>query len=131
MARKPASAFTIGYELAGHELEASVDGRIDDAASLLAMFEALMAEVRRSGADRVLVIDHTQGVVPAEAGLRQLAAALGGLGFGAIRLTYVDARGTAVSRMELGEIIGREHGYDVRVFDNPARARIWLHYGSH
>ena len=101
------------------------------AASLLAMFEALMAEVRRTGADRVLVIDHTLGVVPAEAGLRQLAASLAGLGFGAIRLAYVDARGTAVSRMELGEIIGREHGYDVRVFDNPARARIWLHYGSH
>ena len=129
MPADPAS-FAIAFEAAGHELEASIDGRIDDVDSLARMFAALMAEVRRTGANRVLVIDHSQGVVPAEDGLRRLAAQLAETGFGEIRLAYVDARGTALSRMELAEIIGREHGYDVRVFDNAARARIWLHYGA-
>ena len=129
MPADPAS-FAIAFEVAGHELEASIDGRIDDVDSLVRMFAALMAEVRLTGANRVLVIDQSQGVVPAEDGLRRLAAQLAGMGFGEIRLAYVDARGTALSRMELAEIIGREHGYDVRVFDNAARARIWLHYGA-
>lgn len=124
------ASFAIAFEAAGHELEASIDGRIDDVDSLAGMFAALMAEVRRTGANRVLVIDHSHGVVPAEGGLRRLAAQLAETGFGQIRLAYVDARGTALSRMELAEIIGREHGYDVRVFDNAARARIWLHYGA-
>lgn len=125
-----AASFAIAFEAAGHELEASVDGRIDDIDSLVAMFAALMAEVHRIEAERVLVIDHTHGVVPAEDGLRRLASVLGANGFAGIRLAWVDARGTALSRMELAEIVGREHGYDVRVFDNASRARIWLHYGA-
>ena len=35
----------------------------------------------------------------------------GGQGFADARVAYVDARGTAISWMELGEIIGRERGY--------------------
>ena len=60
----------------------------------------------------------------------QLIAAMGGQGLGDIRIAYVDARGTAVSRMELGEIVGREHGYDCRVFGDESRARLWLDYGQ-
>lgn len=125
-----AASFAIAFEATGPELEASVDGRIDGVDALLAMFSALMDEVRRCGARQVLVIDHTHGAVPPEDGLRRLALALDATGFGGIRLAWVDARGTALSRMELAEIVGREHGYDVRVFDNASRARIWLHYGG-
>ncbi|RZA12533.1 MAG: hypothetical protein EOP93_21765 [Lysobacteraceae bacterium] len=127
---EPASSFALAFRQAGHELHADVTGRIDDVASLLGMFRRLMEEARHTRANRILLVDHTHGAVPPEQELRELAASLGGLGFDAIRLAYVDARGTAVSRMELGEIVGREHGFDVRVFDNESRARIWLHYGA-
>jgi hypothetical protein len=111
-------------------LVATVTGRIETVDALIAMFLRISAEVRRTGVRQVLVIDHTFGVVPPEQQLRKLFAAMEGQGFGDVRVAYVDARGTAISRMEVGEIIGREHGYQCRVFDNESRARIWLHYGE-
>jgi hypothetical protein len=123
-----------GFELAlateSSALVATVTGRIDAVEPLIAIFLRIAAEVRRTGVRQVLVLDHTYGVVPPEAQLRRLFASLEGQAMETVRLAYVDARGTAVSRMELGEILGREHGYDCRVFDNEARARIWLHYGE-
>lgn len=123
-----------GFELAlateSSALVATVTGRIEAVEALIQLFLRIAAEVRRTGVRQVLVLDHTHGVVPPEAQLRKLFAALEGQSMESVRLAYVDARGTAVSRMELGEILGRERGYDCRVFDNEARARIWLHYGE-
>ena len=125
-----ASPFSLRFKASGRVLEARVDGRVDGTTDLIALFMALAAEARRLAASRLLVIDHSEGVVPGEEGLHQLIAAMGGQGLGGIRLAYVDARGTAVSRMELGEIVGREHGYDCRVFGEESRARLWLDYGE-
>lgn len=111
-------------------LVATVTGRIKTVEALIAMFMGISAEVRRTGVRQVLVIDHTFGIVPPEQQLRKLFSAMEGQGFGNVRVAYVDARGTAISRMEVGEIMGREHGYQCRVFDNESRARIWLHYGE-
>jgi hypothetical protein len=131
MPATPASPFSLHFKATGHLLEATVCGRVDSTADLIALFLGLAAEVRRESPTRLLVIDHSEGVVPGEDGLRQLMSAMGGEGLQEIRLAYVDARGTAVGRMELGEIVGREHGYDCRVFGNEARARLWLEYGEH
>lgn len=122
--------FQLTLETESSGLVATVTGRIETAEHLIALFMGIADEVRRTGVKQVLVLDHTQGVVPPEAQLRKLFAAMEGQGFATVRVAYVDARGTAVSRMEVGEILGREHGYECRVFDNESRARIWLHYGE-
>lgn len=119
---------TLDTESSG--LVATVTGRIETVEHLIALFMGIAGEVRRTGVNQVLVLDHTQGVVPPEAQMRKLFTAMEGQGFATVRVAYVDARGTAVSRMEVGEILGREHGYECRVFDNESRARIWLHYGE-
>ena len=126
----PASQFSLRFKANGRLLEATVSGRVDGTGDTIALFLGLAGEVRRVAATRLLVIDHSEGVVPGEDGLRQLMAAMGGQGLQDIRLAYVDARGTAVGRMELGEIVGREHGYDCRVFGEASRARLWLEYGE-
>ena len=125
-----ASPFSLRFKSGGRLLEATVGGRVDGTEDLIAMFLAMAGEVRRVAATHLLVVDHSEGVVPGEEGLHQLIAALGGQGLSDIRIAYVDARGTAVSRMELGEIVGREHGYDCRVFGEESRARLWLEYGE-
>jgi hypothetical protein len=125
-----APGFELALAIESSALVATVTGRIDAVEALIAVFLRIAAEVRRTGMRQVLVLDHTFGVVPPEAQLRRFFASLEGQAMDAVRLAYVDARGTAVSRMELGEILGRERGYDCRVFDNEARARIWLHYGE-
>lgn len=122
--------FELSLETESSGLVARVAGRIETVEALIAMFLTIAGEVRRTGVRQLLVIDHTFGVVPPEDQLRKLVSAMEGQGFASVRVAYVDARGTAISRMEVGEIIGREHGYECRVFDNEPRARIWLHYGE-
>lgn len=124
----PGHALTIMADSSA--LLATITGRIDAVESLIEIFLQIGAEAKRTGLRQVLVLDHTQGVVPPETQFRRMFDAVEGGGLAQVRLAYVDARGTAVSRMELGEILGRERGYDCRVFDNEARARIWLHYGE-
>ncbi len=121
--------FELMLDLESSGLVANVTGRIDGIEALIAMFTSIATELRRTGLRQVLVIDHSFGVVPPEDQLKRLVDSVGGQGFADVRVAYVDARGTAISRMEVGEIIGREHGYECRVFDNESRARIWLHYG--
>lgn len=111
-------------------LVANVTGRIDSVDALIALFTKIGVELQRTGVRNLLVIDHTFGAVPPEDQFRRLFSSVEGQGFAEVRVAYVDARGTAVSRMEVGEIMGREQGYECRVFDNEARARIWLHYGE-
>ncbi|NOT89514.1 MAG: hypothetical protein HOP03_15235 [Lysobacter sp.] len=126
--QKPGFQLALNTESSG--LVANVTGRIDTVDALIALFMAIGAELQRTGLRNLLVIDHTFGAVPPENQLRRLFSSVEGQGFAEVRVAYVDARGTAVSRMEVGEIMGREHGYECRVFDNEARARIWLHYGE-
>ena len=124
------TGFELVLDLESSGLVANVSGRIDGIEALIALFMRIAAELRRTGLRQVLVIDHSFGVVPPEDQLKQLVDSVGGQGFADVRVAYVDARGTAISRMEVGEIIGREQGYECRVFDNESRARIWLHYGE-
>lgn len=122
--------FQLALNIESNGLVANVTGRIDSVDALIALFMKIGVELQRSGVRSLLVIDHTFGAVPPEDQLRRLFSSVEGQGFAEVRVAYVDARGTAVSRMEVGEIMGREQGYECRVFDNEARARIWLHYGE-
>ena len=122
--------FQLALNIESNGLVANVTGRIDSVDALIALFMMIGVELQRTGVRSLLVIDHTFGAVPPEDQLRRLFSSVEGQGFAEVRVAYVDARGTAVSRMEVGEIMGREQGYECRVFDNEARARIWLHYGE-
>jgi hypothetical protein len=122
--------FQLGLTTESSGLVANVTGRIDTVDALIALFVMIGADLQRTGLRKLLVIDHTFGIVPPEDQLRRLFDSIEGQGFAKVRVAYVDARGTAINRMEVGEIMGREHGYECRVFDNEARARIWLHYGE-
>ncbi len=122
--------FDIAFRAESDCLVTDVTGRLDGIEALIAMFMRIGIELHHTHCTRLLVLDHTCGVVPPEDEMKRLMSAVDGRGFGEVRVAYVDARGTAVSRMEVGEILGREHGYQCRVFDNEQRARIWLNYGD-
>jgi hypothetical protein len=124
------NTFDIAFRAESNCLVAEVAGWLDGIDALIAMFMRIGVELRNTHCTRLLVLDHTRGVVPPEDEMKRLMIAVEDRGFGEVRVAYVDARGTAVSRMEVGEILGREHGYECRVFDNEQRARIWLNYGD-
>jgi hypothetical protein len=122
--------FEIAFRADGDCLVAEINGWIETIDALIAMFFKISGHLRDRQYTRLLVLDHTQGEVPSEHEMKKLMISMEGRGFSRVRVAYVDMRGTAVQRMEVGEILGREHGYDCRVFDNEQRARIWLHYGD-
>jgi len=123
-----------GFDVAFHQeadtVVADASGWIDGVEAIIDLFQRCASQLRRARSRKVLVLDHTRGVVPPEAEMRRLIFALEGSGVEAVRVAYVDVRGTAVGRIEVAEILGRERGYECRVFDNPQRARIWLEYGE-
>ena len=126
----PARTFDVQLRAESSCMVANVTGWIETVDALIALFVQIGAAVRDRHCTRLLVLDHTRGVVPPEHEMKRLMAAMDGRGFAKVRIAYVDMRGTAVSRMEVGEILGRERGYDCRVFDNEQRGRIWLNYGD-
>jgi hypothetical protein len=126
----PRDGCAVGFRQAGSCVVAEVRGWIDDVAALVELFGQCLARLRKARCDRLLVVDHTRGVVPPEAEMRKMLAALEGSGLDRVRIAWVDVRGTAVGRIEVAEILGREQGYDVHVFDNEQRARNWLDYGQ-
>ena len=123
-------AYRIVFRVEPACVVADVTGWIDGVEAAIEMFRRSAEALRAARRDKLLVLDQTRGVVPPEAEMRRLLAALEGGGLGGVRIAYIDVRGTAVGRMEVAEILGRERGYDVHVFDNEQRGRIWLDYGQ-
>lgn len=123
-----------GYDIDFHQeadcIVAEVAGWIDDVDAIIDLFLRCGGELRKARVRKLLVLDQTRGVVPPEAEMRRLIHALEGGGFEAVRVAWVDVRGTAIGRIEVAEILGRERGYECRVFDNQQHARIWLDYGE-
>ena len=78
---------------------------------------------------QVAPTDSTDGVVPSAQEFETLATSIRDAGFDGVRVAYVDVKGTAVGRIEVGEIVARRHGYHFRVFDREPLAWLWLRYG--
>ena len=112
----------------GH-LRAQVSGWVEGYAQTLGFFREILAELRNADVSGVLIVDESKGVVPSPDELERLARVLSSEGFARVPVAYVDVAGTAIARIEAGEIRAREQGYAFRVFDNERLARIWLHYG--
>lgn len=126
----PGERFQVECSLDGGCLRARVTGWVDGYAPTLAFFRQIAEALRKVDASGVLVVDESKGVVPTADELETLAMTLKGEGFDGVPVAYVDVAGTAIARIEAGEIRARSHGYAFRVFDNERLARIWLRYGS-
>lgn len=124
-----APAYLLEFSVEGGCLRAASSGVIGTVDATMGLFRDIAAELRRVRARSVLIVDSTSGIVPDADGFALVATAMEGEGFEGIRVAYVDVGGTALARVEVGEIVARGHGYRLRVFDNESVARIWLHYG--
>ena len=89
----------------------------------------ILQEVRACGASQLLVVDAMQGEVLGDDDLRRFLDALAGQGLERVRLAYVEGRADQIPRVELAELMARELGYDVRVFNNHDDAVVWLRHG--
>lgn len=89
----------------------------------------ILQEVRDRGASQLLVLDGMQGEVMGDDDLRRFFDAVEGKGLDRVRLAYVEGRADQIPRMEYAELMARERGYDVRIFNNQNDAVVWLRHG--
>lgn len=125
-----AQAFSIAFRVEAGCVEARVTGLIDSPEAAVMMFMQIAARLQGSDASRVLVLDEADGSVPTADEFAGIVHRIRDSGLERARVAYVDVPGSAVARMEVGEVIARERGFAVKVFDHEALARIWLSYGE-
>lgn len=89
----------------------------------------ILEEVRAHGASQLLVLDGMQGEVMDDDDLRRFFDALEGQGLDRVRLAYVEGRADQIPRTEYAELMARERGYEVRIFNNENDAVVWLRHG--
>ena len=87
------------------------------------------AEVRATGARKLLVVDEMQGEVMTDADLERFFAGMSGRGLEGLRIAYVEGRPDQMQRIEFVEQMALERGYTIRVFGNERDAGFWLRHG--
>lgn len=86
-------------------------------------------EVRASGAQELLVLDAMQGEVMTPEDLERFFDVISGRGLEQVRLAYVEGRSDQFPRIEYAELMARERGYDIRMFNSETDAEVWLRHG--
>lgn len=124
-----APRFRIDYTREGDVLRAHVTGVNGTLETTVAYWKALAAELQRNPPAALLVVDDMEGEPPPPDQLEQFVQAMVGLGFEGVRVAYVEAHADQIPQVEVGEILARERGFEVRVFGDEQAARIWLRHG--
>lgn len=124
-----ASRFRIDYTREGDVLRAHVTGVNGTLETTVAYWTALAAEVQRDPPVALLVVDDMEGEPPPPEQIEQFVQAMVGMGFEGVRVAYVEADADQIPQVEVGEILARERGFQVRVFGDEQAARIWLRHG--
>jgi hypothetical protein len=123
-------SYRIGYQREGDLLRAHVTGVNGSLETTLAYWTALAGELQRGpAATSLLVVDDMEGEPPPPEQLEQFVQAMVGMGFEGVRVAYVEAHAQQIPQVEVGEILARERGFEVRVFGDEQAARIWLRHG--
>lgn len=130
MALVQASGYRLELEYEAPLLRARVTGGHDTGLSVsCAYWLQILQAVRDRGATQVLVLDGMQGEVMGDDDLRRFFDAIAGKGLDQVRLAYVEGRADQIPRIEYAELMARERGYDVRIFNNQNDAVVWLRHG--
>ena len=127
---KAAPPFRIDFRREDGLLRAHVTGVNGTLETTLAYWNELAKEVRRLPPRALLVVDDMEGDPPPPEQIAQFVQAMAGLGFEGVRGADVEAHAHQIAKVEHGEILAREAGFDARVFGNERAARVWLDYGQ-
>ena len=125
----PTPPFRIDYRREPEWLRAHVTGVNGRLETTLDYWTALAEEVRRQRPPALLVVDDMEGEPPPPEQLEVFVHAMVGMGFEGIRVAYVEGHASQIAQVEVGEILARERGFDVRVFGDERAARLWLRHG--
>ena len=122
--------YRLEFEQQGVRLRVRVIGGNDTGLAVSSEYWLLIAdEVRARAARELLVLDAMAGEVMTPEDLERFFDAISGRGLEQVRLAYVEGRADQFARVEYAELMARERGYDIRMFNSEADAEIWLRHG--
>ena len=122
--------YTLEFRSLGNELHVAMRGNERNVDKVVACWMQIASEVRKRNATRVLAVSHIVGEPLPAQGISRFMDPLRGLGLEDVRIAYVDIRGFKTPLMETAEILASEHGFSVRIFDDPIAAEMWLRHGG-
>lgn len=108
---------------------ARVSGPRDSEQISLAYWSAIVAEIDRRNAPRLMVVENL-GDYEGPRDLASMLDALIAMGLDRIQIAFVVGRVDLLGLMQHGEILAMERGANARVFDNPTIAERWLRHGG-
>lgn len=119
------ASYVLTLEDRPDHLFARVTARFDSLALAVKYWSEIAIECRRRGREQVLVVRSVS--VPARrTDTFQLAGALRDLGFGSLRIAYVDLSPDAHAAVAFGEAVSMQRGIEARSFAAVDRAAEWL-----
>lgn len=122
--------YRLEFENQGARLQVRVIGGDDTSLAVSSEYWLLIAdEVRARAARELLVLDAMGGEVMAPGDLERFFDAISGRGLEQVRLAYVEGRADQFARIEYAELMARERGYDIRMFNSKTDAEVWLRHG--
>lgn len=111
-------------------LRASVSGGHDTGLAVSREYWLrILDHARACGASQLLVLDGMQGEVMGDEDLQRFFDAIEGRVHAGLRMAYVEGRADQIPRIEHAELLARERGYTVRIFNNETDALVWLRHG--
>ena len=111
-------------------LRASVSGGHDTGLAVSREYWLrILDHARACGASQLLVLDGMQGEVMGDEDLQRFFDAIEGRVHAGLRMAYVEGRADQIPRIEYAELLARERGYTVRIFNNETDALVWLRHG--
>ena len=127
---EPGDGFTVRFEPRVDHLAAHVVDGVRSPAVRRGFWTAIAARAHRQGVRRLMVVEALDGDPADEAELVELLPWIASLGVQHVRIAFVIRGDHLLPRLELSEILAREHGFEGRVFVDAAAAELWLRYGA-
>lgn len=125
-----APAYRLEFEYAAPLLRVRVVGGSDTRLAVTGEYWLeIIAEAQACHASELLVVDAMQGEVMTDLELEAFFRLIEGRGLERVRAAYVEGRADQISRVEVAELMARERGYDIRMFNNETDALVWLRHG--
>ncbi len=119
------ASYVLSLEDRADHLFARVTARFDSLALALSYWTEIAEECRRRGHDQVLVVRNVR-VSASRSDTYQIVTALRDIGFGRMRVAYVDQSPDTHACAAFAESLALQRGIDAQAFPSIERAAEWL-----
>ena len=118
--------YSIAFNDHADHLYARVEGKADSYEISQTYWAEIAAECEKRGTKKLFVEERLEQQIPSIADTYQAAAERHEMGLNGIKIAFFDAFGEQLDQNQFGELVARNRGINVKVFDDFDAALKWL-----